>query len=76
MSDTKSLLMEGVSDAAGFVGGSLLGYGLGQMMGLDLMAPGYGNGTLVAIALVAIGGGLGLQGARRWRASRIEKEKE
>jgi hypothetical protein len=76
MADAKSLLMEGVSDASGFIGGSLLGYGLGQMLGLDLMAPGYGNATLVAIALVAIGGGLGLQVARRWRTSRLNKGEE
>jgi hypothetical protein len=70
------MLIEGLSDAVGFVGGSLLGYGLGHVFGLDLMAPGFGNATLVAIALVGIGGGLGLQGARRWRASRTSKGKE
>ena len=71
----KTLLIEGLSDAIGFLGGSLLGYWLGQVLGLDLMAPGYSNATIGAIALVGLGGGLGLQAARRWLASRRDKEK-
>ncbi len=70
----KSLLIEGLADAAGFVGGSLLGYWIGQMLGLDLMAPGYGNGTIGAILLVGLGGGLGLQAARRWLANQRKKD--
>lgn len=69
------LLMEGVSDAVGFVGGALLGFGAGQLLGLDLFAPGYGNASIAAIALVGLGGGLGLHGARRWRAAqKAQKE--
>ncbi len=70
----KSLLIEGLADAVGFVGGSLLGYWIGQMLGLDLMAPGYGNGTIGAILLVGLGGGLGLQAARRWLANQRKKD--
>ena len=66
--NNKSLLIEGLVDAAGFVGGSLLGYGLGLVIGVELMAPGYSNATIVAIVLVGLGGGLGLQLARRLRA--------
>ncbi len=60
-------LAEGLTDAVGFVVGSLLGYGLGQLMGLEMFAQGYSAGSLVAIALVGLGGGLGLQAARSLR---------
>ena len=60
-------LAEGLTDAVGFVVGSLLGYGLGQLMGLEMFAEGYSAGSLVAIALVGLGGGLGLQAARSLR---------
>jgi hypothetical protein len=62
-----SLLLEGVSDAVGFVGGALLGYWLGIFLGLDIFAPGYGNASVGAIVLVGLGGGTGLSMARRWR---------
>ena len=57
-------LAEGLSDAAGFVVGSLLGYGLGVLLGLDLFVQGYSASSIAAIALVGLGGGLGLQAAR------------
>ncbi|MEY2621270.1 MAG: hypothetical protein RIT26_1090 [Pseudomonadota bacterium] len=60
-------LAEGLTDAVGFVVGSLLGFGLGQVLGLELFAEGYSAGSLVAIALVGLGGGLGLQAARFMR---------
>lgn len=68
--DTRQLLVNGVADAVGFVGGALLGFWLGQLLGLDIFAPGYGTGSLVGIALVGLGGGLGLHIARRWQNSR------
>ncbi|RYX94394.1 MAG: hypothetical protein EOO28_15200 [Comamonadaceae bacterium] len=67
MSDNKSMLVEGVSDAVGFIGGALLGYWAGRLMGLDIFAEGYGNSAIAGIVLVGIGGGIGLQLARRWR---------
>lgn len=70
MSTTNRLLMEGVSDAVGFVGGALAGYWLGRLVGFDIFSEGYGTGSLVGIVLVGLGGGIGLQGARRWRAAR------
>ncbi|CAM3416139.1 hypothetical protein [Paracidovorax anthurii] len=76
MSDARRLLIEGLSDALGFVGGALAGYGLGQWLGLDVFAPGYGAASLAGIALVGLGGGLGLQGARRWRAARQASTKD
>jgi hypothetical protein len=64
---TNKLLLEGLSDAVGFVGGALAGYWAGILLGWDIFAEGYGGTSIVAIVLVGLGGGLGLQGARRWR---------
>ncbi|MDR7305871.1 hypothetical protein [Rhodoferax saidenbachensis] len=68
-------LIEGVSDAVGFVGGALLGFWIGRLIGWDIFAPGYGNASIGGIVLVGFGGGLGLQLARRWR-SRQNSNKE
>ncbi|WP_026437853.1 hypothetical protein [Acidovorax sp. JHL-9] len=76
MTDTKRLLMEGTSDAVGFVGGALAGFWLGQWLGFDIFAAGYGTASLVGIVLVGLGGGLGLHAARRWRASRHAKTEQ
>lgn len=67
MSNAQQLLLEGSSDAVGFVGGALLGWGASHVLGLDLFAQGYGAGSIAAIALVGLGGGLGLKLARLWR---------
>jgi hypothetical protein len=67
-------LMEGLTDAIGFMVGALLGFGIGAAFGLDLFAPGYGTGSIIAILLVGIGGGMGLQAARRFRASKANAE--
>lgn len=61
------MLAEGVTDAIGFVGGALLGFWIGRLLGLDIFAEGYSNSAIGGIVLVGLGGGLGLQGARRWR---------
>jgi hypothetical protein len=65
-----SLLFEGLTDAVGFLVGSLLGFGLGYLFGLDIFAQGYSNSVIGGIVLVGLGGGLGLQGVRHWRQSR------
>ena len=67
-------LIEGLTDAIGFVAGALLGYGLGVGLGLNLFAQGYGASSIAAIVLVGIGGGIGLQAARRVRASQTNAE--
>ena len=72
----KSLLIEGLSDAIGFVGGALLGYWIGRMLGLDIFAEGYGNAAIGGILLVGLGGGLGLQVARRWRRARATRRED
>ncbi len=64
------LLIEGLADAVGFVGGALLGYWLGLAFGLNIFDAGYSNASIGAILLVGLGGGVGLQLARRWRAAR------
>jgi F0F1-type ATP synthase assembly protein I len=65
-----TLWFEGLSDAVGFVGGALLGFWLGRLLGLDIFADGYSNNAIGGIVLVGLGGGLGLQGVRRWRQSK------
>ena len=72
----KSLLIEGLSDAIGFVGGALLGFWLGRLIGLDIFSQGYSNASIFGIVLVGLGGGLGLQLARRWRKGRSTNKEE
>ena len=68
MSEASKLLLEGVSDAVGFIGGALAGYWIGQLLGWDIFSEGYNGASIGAIALVGLGGGGGLQLARLWRA--------
>ena len=70
------LLLEGFSDAIGFVGGALLGFWVGQLLGWDIFAPGYSNASIGGILLAGVGGGLGLQLARRLRARNQPKDKD
>lgn len=69
------LLMEGLSDAVGFVGGALVGFWIGRLLGLDIFAAGYGNAAIGGIVLCGLGGGVGLHLARRWRARDTNQEK-
>ena len=68
-----NLWLEGLSDAVGFVGGALLGFWIGRLLGLDIFAPGYGNASMGAILLVGLGSGLGVKLARMWRAAQSAK---
>jgi hypothetical protein len=70
----KSLLAEGLSDAVGFVGGALLGFWIGRLLGLDIFAAGYGTASMGGILLVGLGGGSGLQLARRWQKRKTNKD--
>lgn len=74
--DTPKLLLEGLSDAVGFVGGALIGFWIGRLLGLDIFAAGYGNAAIGGIVLVGLGGGLGLQLARRWRRAQEKKRSD
>ena len=72
----KTLWMEGVSDAIGFLAGALLGFWAGRLLGLDIFAEGYDNSAIGGIVLVGLGGGLGLQLARRWRRAQTQNRNE
>ena len=67
------LLLEGLTDAVGFLAGAPIAYGLGRLAGFDPLAHGYGGDAIGGILLAGLGGGLGLQAARRWRALRKSK---
>ena len=73
MSDARQLLIEGLSDAVGFVGGALAGYWLGQFLGWDIFSEGYDGSSIGAIVLVGLGGGGGLQAARFWRTQQKDE---
>ena len=66
--NSKILLMDGLADAVGFVGGSLISFWLGRLFGFDIFDAGYSNTTIAGIVMVGVGGGLGLQIARYLRA--------
>ncbi|NDC36238.1 MAG: hypothetical protein EBZ51_12905 [Synechococcaceae bacterium WB9_2_112] len=70
----KSPWVEGLADAVGFVGGALLGFWLGRLLGLDIFSQGYNNASIGGIVLVGLGGGLGLQLARRWHSARQRRK--
>ena len=70
------LLIEGLSDAVGFVGGALAGFWLARLLGFDPFAEGYDGASVLAIAAVGLGGGMGLGAARRWRRARQAERKE
>ena len=65
----RNLLLEGISDALGFIGGALVGFWVGRLLGWNIFTVGYGNESIGGIVLVGLGGGLGLQLARRWQAN-------
>ena len=71
-----SLWFEGLTDALGFMGGSLLGFGPGRLFGLDIFDQGYSNSVIGGIVLVGLGGGMALQGVRHWRQTRNTGDQE
>jgi hypothetical protein len=71
---TKSLLVEGITDAAGVLAGGFAGLGLGKLMGLDINDPKLGNSALIGIAIIVLGAAFGLQAARRLKARRAKDE--
>ena len=73
---SRSPLLEGISDAVGFVGGAILGFWAGSLLGWDVFASGYGTESIGGIVLVGLGGGLGLQLARKWQAQQGERSDE
>ena len=71
--DTRKLLLEGLSDAVGFIGGALIGFWISRFFGFDIFTEGYDNSAIAGILFVGVGGGLGLQLARRWRRAQEKK---
>ncbi len=66
---TRQLLTLGLSQAAGFVLGGLLGYALGQATGMDAMDPaGYTTTAMVGLLLIGLGSGACAQLAKRLHA--------
>lgn len=72
----ESLLVEGLTDAAGFLVGAFLGWWLASLLGFEVATEGYSISRVLGVALVILGGGLGLRLARRGRARRIQREAE
>ena len=71
---TPNPLLEGLSDAVGFVGGALAGYWAGKLLGWNIFSAGYDNASIGAILLVGLGGGGGLHLARFWRGKQKTKD--
>lgn len=67
------LLLEGLTDAVGFLAGALIGFVVARLLGADLFAPGYGASSMVAIVAVGLGAGMGRALARRWRLRRAAR---
>jgi hypothetical protein len=42
----RNLLLEGISDALGFIGGALAGFWVGRLLGWNIFAAGYGNESI------------------------------
>ena len=72
----KALLIEGLSDAAGFLSGALLGWWLAMLLGFEVASEGYSSSRMVGVALVILGGSLGLRQARRWRRLHAQRQLE
>jgi hypothetical protein len=69
-------LIKGITDASGFVSGTLGGLYAGKALGFDALAAGYGNATVVGILLCGLGGGLGLHLARWAFAKKLTADKK
>jgi hypothetical protein len=66
------LLMDGITDALGFVGGALAGMFVSRAFGMDIFSAGYDGASMVGIVLCGLGGGLGLHLAR-WARAKVSK---
>mgnify|MGYP006204083801 FL=1 len=73
---TPNPLLEGLSDAVGFVGGALAGYWTGKLLGWNIFSAGYDNASIGGILLVGLGGGAGLHLARFWRGKQKSKDSD
>ncbi len=71
--NAREALIEGFSDAAGFVGGALVGWLVGRWLGFDAMSSGAWDGrATIGLVFVLAGCGAGKWAANRWRANRLQ----
>ncbi|MBQ0131271.1 MAG: hypothetical protein KBT18_03590 [Comamonas sp.] len=75
MASVQKMLLEGVSDGVCFMLGALAGYGLGQVLGMEIFADGYSGSSMLGILLVGLGGGAGLHLARFVRGRQQAKQR-
>ena len=65
----REALVEGLSDAIGFVLGALAGWQLGRLLGFDALADGTWDArATIGLVFVLAGCGAGKWAANRWRA--------
>lgn len=68
-SATRRALIEGLSDAAGFVLGALLGWLVGRALGFDAVTAGaWDQRSAIGLAFVLVGCGLG-----KWLSGRVKR---
>jgi hypothetical protein len=68
-SSAQQALIVGLADAVGFTGGALAGWGLGRLLGLDVLATGgFDAPTVLAWALLLTGCGAG-----KWASERLKR---
>lgn len=72
----KSLLVEGLTDAAGVLAGGFVGLSAGWLLGLDINDPKLGNSALIGIALIVLGAAIGLRAARRFKSRRDNNDND
>ena len=69
--NARDALVEGLSDAIGFVLGALAGWLAGRLLGFDALAGGAWDArATIGLAFVLAGCGAGKWAANRWRAKR------
>ena len=69
--NAREALVEGLSDAIGFVLGALAGWLAGRLLGFDALAGGAWDArATIGLAFVLAGCGAGKWAANRWRAKR------
>jgi hypothetical protein len=72
--DARAALIEGLSDATGFVLGALAGFGLARLFGFDPLVRGeWTLNATIGLAFVLLGCGAGKWAVNRWRAARRSK---
>lgn len=66
-------LIQGISDAVGFVAGGLLGMIIARSIGWDPFGEGYGTNSMIGIAICGLSGGVGVQIGRKFLSPFLER---